>query len=80
MIHLWDFNKKDIQHTKSGKKLLLERAINYGTQGKKIIRLRDVKKYWHTLKLYPKQRKLFSLLIWGKYTSSPKTKKKSFLF
>ncbi len=80
MIHLWDYHPKTLKKSASGKKLMLERAINYGTRGKKTIRLSDVKKYWNTLSLYPKQRKLFSLLIWGKYKSSPPSKKKSFLF
>jgi len=78
MVLLWDYDRKKLEKTKSGRRLILERMINYGP-GKEKIKLSEVKKNWNKLHLYPNVRKLMELLIWGKYRSSPKTKKKSFL-
>lgn len=78
MAHLWDYDEKKLRKTKQGRKLILERMINYGP-GKKKISVSEVKNNWTSLQLYPNARKLMSLLIWGKYPSSPKNKKKSFL-
>lgn len=68
MVHLWDYNKKDLENSERGEILLLERQINYGVylSDKTKIKLSKVKKYWSKLNLEPKRRKLFELLIWGK--------------
>ncbi|PIQ69942.1 hypothetical protein COV89_03190 [Candidatus Shapirobacteria bacterium CG11_big_fil_rev_8_21_14_0_20_40_12] len=78
MAYLWDYDEKVLKRTKKGKIFLLERMINYGPGKGRKIRLSEVKKYWHKLNLFTLQKRLFELLIWGKYKSSPKTKK-SFL-
>ncbi len=52
--------------------------INYGPKKEKIP-LFQVKKYWNRLDLYDNARKLLELLIWGKYRSLPKNKKKSWI-
>ena len=79
MVLLWDYDKKKLKQTESGRRLILERMINYGPGKGEKIKLKEVKKNWNTLQLYPNARKLMSLLIWGTYKSSPQDKKKSFL-
>lgn len=66
--HVWDYDEKQLKKSKWGKLLLLERQINYGMymSDKDKIKLSDVKKYWNKLKIEPKRRRLFRLLIWGK--------------
>ena len=73
--YLWDYDKKELEKTESGRILILERKINYGPDGEKI-KLSDVKKYWNKLNLFRLQKKLFELLLWGKYTSSQENKHK----
>lgn len=65
---LWDYDKKKIEKTKSGRLLILERQINYGLypSSKDKVRLSDVKKNWRKLKLTSPKRRLFKFLIWGK--------------
>lgn len=63
---VWDYDLKKLKKTKSGRRLLLERQINYGVFGKEKIKLKEVKKNWHKLNLEPKRKRLFKLLIWGK--------------
>ena len=72
---IWDYDIKELKKTETGRILILERMINYGRDRGDRIRLSDVKKYWDKLDLYPYARRLFELLIWGKYQSSPKNKK-----
>ncbi|OGK40905.1 hypothetical protein A3A74_01605 [Candidatus Roizmanbacteria bacterium RIFCSPLOWO2_01_FULL_35_13] len=73
MVFIWDYDIDELKKTESGRILILERMINYGP-GKEKIKLADVKKYWDRLNLSPLAYRLFELLIWGKYTSSPKIK------
>lgn len=73
-MFLWDYDKKVLEKSEKGRILLLERMINYGP-GKEKIKLSDVKKYWDKLELFRLQRRLLELLIWGKYTSSAKSKR-----
>ena len=70
----WDYNVDTLKKTEKGRIFLLERMINYGP-GKEKIRLVDVKKYWNKLNLLTLQKRLFELLIWGKYSSSKENKK-----
>lgn len=65
---LWDYNKKDLEKTKSGRLFLLERMINYGLyrSDKDKVKLSAVKKNWKKLKLTPPKKRLFKFLIWGK--------------
>lgn len=72
--YLWDYDEKELQKTEKGRIFILERMINYGTGGAKI-KLSDVKKYWDKLHLFQLQKRLFELLLWGKYQSSPENKK-----
>lgn len=74
MVLIWDYDIKKLKKTKSGRLLILERMINYGPDGEKI-KLSEVKKNWDKLDLFPLQKQLFELLIWGKIKSSPKSKK-----
>ncbi|OGY07697.1 MAG: hypothetical protein A3D24_02870 [Candidatus Blackburnbacteria bacterium RIFCSPHIGHO2_02_FULL_39_13] len=67
MGYLWDY-PTTIKSTKAGKLLILERKINFGTKPGKTtkIKLSEVKKNWNKLKLQPRKKRLFELLIWGK--------------
>lgn len=73
MSYLWDYDKKALEKTKGGKLFLLERMINYGPGEGNKIKLSEVKKNWDKLHLFKLQRRLFELLIWGKYSSKPKS-------
>lgn len=73
--YLWDYDEKELEKTEKGRIFILERMINYGPGKGKKIKLKDVKKYWDQLHLYTLQRRLFELLIWGKYISTPENKK-----
>ncbi len=73
-MHLWDYDKKTLEKTESGRLLLLERMINYGPEKGEKINLAQVKKNWDKLQLFKLQRMLLELLIWGKYKSSPKNR------
>lgn len=79
MHYLWDYNKSDLEKTEKGRIMLLERQINYGPDKGDKIKLADVKKYWNRLDLIPIRKRLFELLIWGKYISSPKNNKSSWM-
>lgn len=75
MNSLWDYDKKTLEKTKKGKIFILERMINYGPDKGKKIKLAEVKKHWSKLNLFRLQKRLFELLIWGKYSSSQKNRK-----
>jgi hypothetical protein len=76
MVLVWDYDIKELKKTEKGRILLLERLINYGpTKKGEKIKLSKVKKYWDKLNLFTIRRRLLELLIWGKYQSSPKSKK-----
>ncbi|MBI3576575.1 hypothetical protein HY086_00865 [Candidatus Gottesmanbacteria bacterium] len=64
-MHIWDYRERDLKKTESGRRLILERMINYGP-GRRKISLSLVKKYWKDLDIDPLRRRLFRLLIWGK--------------
>lgn len=64
-MFLWDYDRKKLEKTESGRILILERMINYGP-GEEKIKLADVKKYWNKLNLFPDRKRLLELLIWGK--------------
>lgn len=65
MVHIWDYDKKVLEKTKSGRKLILERQINFGP-GKEKISLAEAKKNWHKLNINPNGRRLLKMLIWNK--------------
>lgn len=75
MAFVWDYDKKELEKSESGKILLLERDINYGPEKGKRISLSEVKKHWDKLNLFPLNKRLLELLIWGKYQSLQKNKK-----
>lgn len=74
MTYIWDYDINELKKSERGRSLIIERMINYGSGGKKIS-LSMVKKYWDKLNLFPRQKALMELLIWGKIKSSPKNKK-----
>jgi hypothetical protein len=76
MRGVWDYDPKELRKTKAGRLKLLERMINYGPDKGKKIKLSEVKKNCDKLDLFEPSRRLMELLIWGKYRSSPNTKKK----
>lgn len=69
MAFLWDYDRKDLQKTKQGRLLLLERMVNYGPEKGEKIPLNQVKKYWGELNLFPKSKRLMEFLIWKKRRS-----------
>jgi len=75
MHYLWDYDEKELEKTEKGRIFILERKINYGPGKGEKIKLADVKKYWDKLHLFLIRKRLFELLIWGKYISSPENKK-----
>lgn len=68
MPFLWDYDIEEVKKSKSerAKIFLLERQINYGVEKGEKIKLSKVKKYWDKLQLFPRKRRLFEYLIWGK--------------
>ena len=75
MHYLWDYDRKTLEKSENGRIFILERMINYGPGKREKISLALVKKYWDRLNLFTLQKRLFELLIWGKYSSSPKSRK-----
>lgn len=75
MTFVWDYDLNELKKTEKGRLFLLERKINYGLDKGETIKLSEVKKYWSKLHLFNLQRRLFELLIWGKYQSSPQSRK-----
>ncbi len=76
---MWDRNPTSLAKTRRGKRMILERSINYGPGKGKKIHLKEVKKHWNVLHLNTGARRLMELLIWGKYKSSPKTNKRFYI-
>lgn len=66
MAKIWDYDKKELEKTESGRRLILERMINYGPDEGEKIKLSEVKRNWDKLQLFPLRKRFFSLLIWGK--------------
>ena len=66
MNPLWDYDEKELQKTPSGRAKILERNVNYGTKNGEKISRSEVKQNWHKLQLFPLQKRLFEILIWGK--------------
>ena len=68
MVHVWDYDIKQLKKSKAGRLLLLERQINYGIDWKngEKIKLSEVKKNWNNLHIDKNRRRLLRLLIWGK--------------
>lgn len=75
MTFIWDYDRKELEKSESGRILILERMINYGPGKDEKIKLGLVKKYWNKLELFPIRKRLLELLIWGKYKSLPKNNK-----
>ncbi len=75
MAFLWDYDKQELSKKDMGKVKILERSINYGPDKGEKIKLSQVKRFWSKLSLFPNSKRLFELLIWGKYRSLPKIKK-----
>lgn len=77
--YLWDYDEKELTKSAKGRLLILERTINYGPKTGEKIKLSEVKKNWDKLDLFKLQKRLFELLIWGKYSSSLKSRKTSWM-
>lgn len=75
MAFIWDYDENQLKKSKQGRILLLERTANYGPSEGEKIKLSEVKKHWKKLNLFLLNKRLFELLIWGKYRSSQKSKK-----
>ena len=75
MHYLWDYDKETLEKTEKGRIFILERQINYGPGKGEKIKLALVKKYWDKLNLFNLQKRLFELLIWGKYISLQKNRR-----
>ena len=75
MPFIWDYDIKELEKTKSGRLLILERMINYGPSEGEKIPLKEVKKNWDKLHLFRLQKKLMELLIWGRYSSKTRSNK-----
>ncbi len=75
MHSLWDYDQQTLKQTEEGQIKILERKINYGPEKGEKILLADVRKYWHKLQLFPLQKRLLELLLWGKYQTSQKSSK-----
>jgi hypothetical protein len=69
MAFIWDYDRKELEKTETGRILLLERTINYGPEKGEKISLADAKKYWNKINLFPNNKRLMELLIWGKIRS-----------
>ncbi|MBI2086423.1 hypothetical protein HYT74_03715 [Candidatus Daviesbacteria bacterium] len=67
MPFIWDYDINKLKKTKSGRRLILERLINYGVypSSKEKISIQQVKKYWNELKIDPDRRRFLKFLIWG---------------
>ena len=63
MHYLWDYDKKELEKTESGRIFILERMINYGPDKGEKISLSKVKKYWDKLNLFSEPKRLFESLI-----------------
>lgn len=67
--YLWDYDEKELEKTEEGRIFILERMLNYGPGKGEKIDLELVKKYWGRLGLFPDNKRLLELLIWGKVRS-----------
>ncbi|OGH19273.1 MAG: hypothetical protein A3F31_03070 [Candidatus Levybacteria bacterium RIFCSPHIGHO2_12_FULL_38_12] len=74
MVKIWDYDINELKKTEGGRRIILERMINYGPDEGEKINLSEVKKNWDKLQLFTLQKRLLELLIWGKYISSRKSK------
>jgi hypothetical protein len=63
-MHLWDYDKKQIQNTTKGIRFQLERMINFGTNGKRINKT-ILKKHFPFLHLDPKKKEFLKFLLWN---------------
>lgn len=68
MVYIWDYDIEELKKTESGRRLILERMINYGP-GEEKIDLKQVEKNWEKLNLNKYPKRLMELLIWGKILS-----------
>ncbi|NCO88464.1 hypothetical protein GW881_00955 [Candidatus Roizmanbacteria bacterium] len=74
MVLMWDYDINELKKTEAGRIKILERMINYGPGKGEKISLSQVKKNWDRLDLYPSNKRLLELLIWGKVKSLPPSK------
>lgn len=65
MPAIWDYDIEELKKTEWGRRLILERLVNYGPSPGEKINLQQVKENWELLDLEPKRRRLMEFLIWG---------------
>jgi hypothetical protein len=67
MPFIWDYDIKELRKTENGRKLILERLINYGVypSSKEKISIKEVKKYWNDLEIDSDRRRFLKFIIWG---------------
>ncbi len=68
MPFIWDYDIKKLRKSSSGRRMILERLINYGVypSSKEKISIKQVKKYWNELEIDPDRRRFLEFIIWGK--------------
>ncbi|OGF99133.1 hypothetical protein A2Y99_02865 [Candidatus Gottesmanbacteria bacterium RBG_13_37_7] len=68
MVMIWDYDIKKLKKSVSGRRLILERMINYGIflSDKDKLNLRKVKTNWNYLHLDANRKRFLQFLIWGK--------------
>jgi|GEM_PF-2300179 len=62
---IWDYPTSSLARSKRGRTKLLERLVNFGPITGEKVPLKKVKKHWKSLRLFPNNRILMELLIWG---------------
>lgn len=63
-MYNWSINITELKKNPHEFKIWrLEQLINYGLNGEKLEE-KEVKKYWHKIKIDPKRRELLSFWIW----------------
>ncbi len=67
MPFIWDYDINELKKSEWGRRLILERKINYGPSPGEKISLKEVKDNWYKIQLHPKMRTLFEFLLEKKY-------------
>lgn len=65
-MYNWSVDIKRLKKTPEAYKIWrLEQLINFGLNGEKLD-AKELKKYWHRLRLDPAKAKFLEMLLWGK--------------
>ncbi len=63
MVRIWDYDIEELKKTEAGRLLILERLINFGPEEGEKIPLKEVRKNWDKLNIFPKKKKLLKLFL-----------------